>query len=51
LQKLHIDNVMKPLIEKQQQLEALIAKNVDIYQRKMLQEELARVMRRQQEYQ
>ncbi|KAM3139424.1 hypothetical protein pb186bvf_008449 [Paramecium bursaria] len=51
LQKMHIDNVLQPLLERQSQLEALIAKNCDAYQRKLLQDELDRVMKRQYEYQ
>lgn len=51
LQKMHIDNVMQPLVEKQRQLEGMIAKNMDQYQRKLLQDELDRVLKRQHDYQ
>ena len=36
LQRMHIDNVMQPLLERQRQLEDMIARNVDQYQRKLL---------------
>ncbi|CAK84425.1 unnamed protein product (macronuclear) [Paramecium tetraurelia] len=49
LQKMHIDNVLQPLLERQAQLESLIAKNMDAYQRKLLQDELDRVLKRQEE--
>lgn len=51
LQRMHIDNVMQPLLERQAQLEAMISKNMDAYQKKLLMDELDRVMKRQNEYQ
>lgn len=33
---MHIDNVLQPLLDRQYQLEQMIAKNVDAYQRKLL---------------
>lgn len=37
-------------MERQRQLEDMIEKNVDLYQRRLLQDELNRVMKRQQDY-
>lgn len=51
IQKQHMDKVISPLMERQRQLEELLEKNVDMYQRRMLQDELDRVLKRQHDYQ
>ena len=43
---MHIDNVMLPLLQRQSELEHQLIRNVDLYQKKQLQDELDRVMKR-----
>lgn len=49
LHQLHYQNVMKPLLERQQHLEGIVQKNVDLNTKKRAEDELNRISIRQRQ--